>query len=151
MTLPVAVDSGGFSTELVVTNFSSAAKRVDFAFVADSVQTSNNTVTFFRTMQPFEQFIIPNLVQFLRENGLASALPPGQSYAGPLITTVEGGDLSGIVVGARTAAPGGGGKYGLYYTAVPFGSASTGSAWLYGLSSRMLRTVLTWPSLTPAK
>ena len=29
--------------------------------------------------------------------------------------------------------PGGGGRYGLFYTAVPRGAASTGDTWLYGL------------------
>jgi hypothetical protein len=46
---------------------------------------------------------------------------------------VETGDCSGIFLGARTATPGGGGYYGLFYTAVPFGQASTTDAWLYGL------------------
>jgi hypothetical protein len=41
--------------------------------------------------------------------------------------------MSGIVIGARTLAPGGGGQYGLFYNAVPYGTASTTSTWLYGL------------------
>ena len=41
--------------------------------------------------------------------------------------------MSGIVIGARTGSPGGGGQYGVFYNAVPDGSASTGSAWIYGL------------------
>jgi hypothetical protein len=40
---------------------------------------------------------------------------------------------TGLFLGARTSAPGGGGRYGLFYTAVPNGAASTESAWLYGL------------------
>ena len=35
--------------------------------------------------------------------------------------------------GARTSSAGGGGRYGLFYTAVPNGSEATASAWLYGL------------------
>jgi hypothetical protein len=46
---------------------------------------------------------------------------------------VEDQDCSGIFLGARTATPGGGGYYGLFYTAVPYGGASTSDAWLYGL------------------
>jgi hypothetical protein len=41
--------------------------------------------------------------------------------------------MSGIVLGARTSTPGGGGEYGLFYNGVPYGAASTSSAWLYGL------------------
>jgi hypothetical protein len=50
-----------------------------------------------------------------------------------LFATVDGGDASGIFVGARTSTPGGGGRYGLFYSAVPYGTASSDSAWLYGL------------------
>jgi hypothetical protein len=53
-----------------------------------------------------------------------------------LFATVEGGDCNGIFLGARTATPGGGGYYGLFYTAVPFGQASTTIAWLYGLQQK---------------
>jgi hypothetical protein len=45
----------------------------------------------------------------------------------------QGTDLSGIFVGARTSTPGGGGRYGLFYTAVSRGKAAQSSAWLYGL------------------
>ncbi len=54
------------------------------------------------------------------------------AFAGALFATASG-DMSGIVIGARTLAPGGGGQYGLFYNAVPYGTASTTSAWLYGL------------------
>ena len=36
-------------------------------------------------------------------------------------------------MGARTSTPGGGGRYGLFYTAIPRGKAAQGGAWLYGL------------------
>jgi hypothetical protein len=60
-----------------------------------------------------------------------------QSYARPLFTTVEAGDVSGIALAARTAAPGGSGQYGLYYPAVPYGMANTDSAWLHGLQQNV--------------
>ena len=41
--------------------------------------------------------------------------------------------MSGIVIGPRTASQGGGGQYGLFHNAAPFGSASSSSAWIYGL------------------
>ena len=55
------------------------------------------------------------------------------AYAGAMFASVQSGDMSGIYIGARTSAPGGGGRYGLFYSAVPYGAASTAPAWLYGL------------------
>ncbi|PYV36296.1 MAG: hypothetical protein DMG06_31035 [Acidobacteria bacterium] len=46
---------------------------------------------------------------------------------------IDTGDLSGIFLGARTSAPGGGGRYGLFYVGVSKDAASTSEAWLYGL------------------
>ena len=42
--------------------------------------------------------------------------------------------MSEIVIGARTGSPGRDeGQYGVFYNAVPDGSVSTGTAWIYGL------------------
>jgi hypothetical protein len=133
LTLPVVVEGGGFSSERVITNWSSSRKTVNFTFAAEAIQSSSKTVAFSRTLEAGEQLIVPNFVQFLRDTGLSSQLPPGQTYVGPLVATVEGGDVSGIGLAARTSAPGGGGQFGLFYPAVPYGAASTSSAWLYGL------------------
>lgn len=133
LTLPVIVEGGGFSSERVLTNWSSTRKTVNFNFVAEAVQSSSKGVAFSRTLGAGEQVIVPNFVQFLRDSGLSSQLPLGQTYVGSLFATVDGGDVSGIGLAARTAAPGGGGQFGLFYPAVPYGAASTGTAWLYGL------------------
>jgi hypothetical protein len=50
-----------------------------------------------------------------------------------LFATVDGEDASGIFLGVRTFSSGKGGRYSLYYAGVPYGTASTTSAWLYGL------------------
>ena len=54
-------------------------------------------------------------------------------YLGPLFVTAEEGDLSGIVVGARTSSQGGGGQYGVFYNAVPEGEGFVREAWVEGL------------------
>ena len=78
--------------------------------------------------------IIPNFVQYLRSKGVAGIGPAGGPvYVGALFAKVNGGDVGGVFLGARTSTPGGGGRFGLFYTAVPNGAASTNSAWLYGL------------------
>jgi hypothetical protein len=58
--------------------------------------------------------------------------------AGALFVESSGDDLSGISVSARTSAPGGGGRYGLFYNSVPNGLASTSTAWIYGLQQNAL-------------
>lgn len=132
-TLPVIVDSGAFSTELVLTNWSAVAKTLRLALVSDSVQTSNLTAQFQITLNPGQQLIVPRIVQYLRERNVAGLAPAGSSTVGALFATVTGGDARGVFLGARTAAPGGGGQYGLFYPATPYGRASTSSGWIYGL------------------
>ena len=132
-TLPVIVETGTFNSELTVTNFSTLSKKLDFEFIADAVLTANNTAAFSLTIQPGEQRIIPNIVGALRQQAVAGIGPAGPTFAGALFARVASGDMGGIVVGARTGSRGGGGQYGLFYNAVPFGSASTSSAWIYGL------------------
>ncbi|MCI0420991.1 MAG: hypothetical protein L0312_17460, partial [Acidobacteria bacterium] len=132
-TLPVIVETGAFNSELTVTNFSTSSKKLDFEFIADAVLTANSSATFSLTLQPGEQRIIPNIVGELRQQGVPGIGPAGPTFAGGLFTRVASGDMSGIVIGARTGSRGGGGQYGLFYNAAPFGSASTSSAWIYGL------------------
>ena len=70
----------------------------------------------------------------MRRKGIKGIGPSRGGLAGALFATAESGDLSGIVVGARTGSPDGrGGQYGLFYTAVPDGTAFSGDAWIYGL------------------
>ena len=50
-----------------------------------------------------------------------------------MFITAEGGSTAGLFVGARTGNPGGGGRYSLFYSAVPFGAAASTQAWISGL------------------
>ena len=131
-TLPVIVETSDFTSELSVTNFSSTEKQVDFSFVADAIET-DGAATFSLRLQAGEQVILPDIVDHLRGQGVAGIGPAGRAFAGALFAGAAEGDMSGIVIGARTGSPGGGGQYGVFYNAVPDGSASTGSAWIYGL------------------
>ncbi len=131
--LPVIVEASPFSSELVVTNWSAQTRILHFEFVAESIQTSDKTARFSRTLQAGEQVIIPDLVQFLRDQEIEGIGPFGTVQAGALFVTAEGGDSHGVFMGARTSSPGGGGRYGLFYTGVPYGTTSTSAAWIYGL------------------
>ncbi len=132
-TLPVIVETGVFASELMVTNFSDAAKTVRFRFRAEAIQAPDNTATVDWTFQPGEQVIVPDIVDRMRKMGAAGIGPSGQTFAGALFATVAEGDMSGIAIGARTSSPGGGGQYGVFYNAVPYEEAFGDSAWVEAL------------------
>ena len=132
--LPVIIENGLFASELTVTNFSTSDKKLDFSFVAGAVQTAGDTTTFSLPLRAGEQSILPNLVNWLRQEGAAGIGPAGRAFVGALFATPAEGDMSGIVIGARTGSPDQrGGQYSLFYNGVPYGSASVESAWIYGL------------------
>ena len=132
-TLPVIIETGVFTSELMVTNFSEEAKTVTFRFRAEAVQTPDKTARVEWTFQPGQQVIVPNIVDMMRQMGTPGIGPLGQTFAGALSATVASGDMSGIVIGARTGSPGGGGRYGVFYNAVPYGGAFIESAWVDAL------------------
>ena len=128
-TLPVIVETGVFTSELTVTNFSDVAKTVTFRFRSEAVQTPDKTATMEWTLQPGQQVIVPDIVERMRQRGTPGIGPSGQTVAGALFARVASGDLSGIVIGARTSASDDrGGHYGVFYHAVPGWAAFTGSA-----------------------
>ena len=133
-TLPVIVETGVFTSELMVTNFSDVTKTVTFRFRAEAVQTPDKTATVEWTFHPGQQVIVPNIVDMVRKLGAAGVGPAGQTFAGALFATVAEGDMSGIAIGARTSSSDGrGGQYGVYYNAVPYGGAFLEGAWVEAL------------------
>ena len=134
-TLPVIVETGGFTSELTVTNFSGQTKTIQFDFVADGLATPDRTARFSLTLEDNEQRIIPDVIHTeMRRKGVAGVPRARGGLAGALFATAERGDMSGIVIGARTSTPDGrGGQYGVFYNAVPDGAAFTGTAWVDGL------------------
>ncbi len=133
-TLPVIIETGSFQSELTVTNFSALGKTVDFRFVADAVATGDDTAEFSLTLKAGQQTIVPKIVGWMRQEEVAGIGPAGRAFVGALFATPAEGDMSGIVIGARTGAPDKrGGQYSLFYNGVPYGAASIESAWIYGL------------------
>ncbi len=132
-TLPVIVETSAFTSELTVTNFSDAARRLDFQFVAEGIEAGDKTAGFSMRLEAGRQEIIAEVVEELRQRGVAGLGSTRGFYAGPLFVVAEGGDMSGIVIGARTGSQGGGGQYSVFYNAVPEGAAFTGEAWVDGL------------------
>ncbi len=133
-TLPVIVETGEFTSELMMTNFSEAPKTVMFRFKAEAIQTPDKTATVEWSLQPGQQVIVPNVVDTLRKLGVAGVGRSGQTLAGALFATVAEGDMSGVVIGARTSSSDGrGGQYGVFYNAVPDGDGFLESAWVEAL------------------
>ena len=128
--LPVIVQTGTFSSELILTNTTEDSNRsINFTFVADAVTTSDHTAHFTIDLSGMiaYQMIIPDIFAYMRDHSVAGIPPAGTTVAGALFATAAGGDLSGVFLGARTSAAGGtaGGRFGLFYTAVPYGQASS--------------------------
>jgi hypothetical protein len=132
LALPVIVETSAFESELVITNLSDSARTIRFQFVADANSTPDSTVRFELSVPARTQQILPGFVQYLRSIGVPGIVPRGSSYAGALFATAAEGYFEGLFLGARTSAPGGGGRYGLFYPAVP-SAASTTSTWILGL------------------
>lgn len=130
LTLPVLVESPAFSSELVLTNVTSIFRNLRFRYEAAAL--SGGHVDFDVALRPYEQQILPDIVNVLRGRRIVRD-PVGATFAGALFVSESTGDLRGISVAARTSAPGGGGRYGLFYGSVPAGSEATTEAWLFGL------------------
>ena len=135
-TLPVAVEVGGFRTEVILTNATTIQRNVSLTFVADAIQSPDHSATYSLQLQPAEQRLIPDFVQFLRSQGIAGVGAAGGAFAGSVFATLPVTDPAfggGFFMSGRTSIAGEGGYYGLHYPAVPEGQTARTSAWLYGL------------------
>ena len=134
--LPAVVDADSFSSELVVTNWSESWKILGFSVMSDGIQ--NPELARFVSLRPGEQLILPDFINWLRRQGLPGfdlpgLGPPGQEFSGTLFVTSEGGEDSGLFVGARTSTGVDGSRYGFFHRAVPYGDSHHSPAWVYGL------------------
>ena len=134
--LPVVVETSNFTSEVTLTNFSGEPKLVSFSATADAIETEDHSASFGPLpLAPGQQVIIPNAVAAARQQ-FGFNLPSG--LAVPLFVSAAGGDMSGIVIGARTGSPAdpqdpSKGQYSVFYTAAPQGAGFTDSAWIDGL------------------
>ncbi len=127
ITLPVVVETAVFSTEVVVSNASDAARRVHLTLHTEELGDDGAGMTL--DVPAGGQVSIPGFVAALRARGVQVPTPA----VGPLLATADGDSTSGLFVGGRTGSPGGGGRYGLFCSGVPTGRAATGAVWLNGL------------------
>ena len=132
-TLPVVVETSAFTSELTVTNFSEDPRNLDFQFVAEGIEATGNAAGFSMRLEAGRQEIVADVVDELRRRGVAGLGSGSRALAGAVFATAVEGDMSGIVIGARTGSEGGGGQYSVFYNAVPFGEAFSREAWVEGL------------------
>ena len=132
-TLPVIVETRDFTSELTVTNFSEDPRTLNFEFVSEQIRGEDKRVEFGMDLEAGEQVIVPELVEALRREEITGLGQRRGFYLGALFVEAIEGDLSGIVVGARTSSEGGGGQYGVFYNAVPEGEGFDREAWVEGL------------------
>ena len=132
-TLPVIVETRDFTSELTVTNFSQQPRTLDFEFVSEQIKGDEKVVGFQMELEAGEQAIVSELVEALRREEMAKLGSRRSLYLGALFVTAKEGDLSGVVIGARTSSEGGGGQYGVFYNAVPEGEGFARVAWVEGL------------------
>ncbi len=135
-TVPVVVESSVFNTELVLANWSPGNKVVRLTFTADGVQSPDSSTSVSLILRSQEQMILPNIIQWMRSLG-APGLSTDQAWVGALSVMITEGEAGSVYAGARTSARSSTGQFGVAYAAVPNGSATTQSAWIYGLQQNV--------------
>jgi Zn-dependent metalloprotease len=133
LTLPVVVEAGIFTSELMMTNWSGTSKKINFELSADTLTTADHLLHFNITLEAGRQVFIPGVVAYLRQQGIPGLPPAGTTVAGPLMVTSDDGSMNGVSLGVRTATPGDGGYFGVFNAAIPDSLLSRGSASLFGL------------------
>ena len=124
-----------YSSELILTNLTDKPAQANFEFV-ESLATPGglSAGSFYYPLEPFEQVILPDIVNQLREVGGAIG-PKGGAYAGPLTIffSAENQLVPGLA-GVRTSSPSATtpGRFGLFYSGSSY-TESARDAWIYGL------------------
>ena len=135
--VPAIVETGLYSSELVLTNTGAAARTVELTYVESLSPGLGAGGVAVETLSPGEQKLIPEILDVLRGKVSGTIGPKGAgSYAGTLTARfLEGGVAASGTVGARTGSPArsGAGHYGLFYGGVGASSRATGEAVVHGM------------------
>ncbi len=128
LVLPTVVETATFQTEVVVTNLSPFPQNATLTCVSSSFAAASLPVS----LLAYEQRTFPNFIQALRLAGIPGIPAPGNTITGALTLTGPA-NVSTFFLGGRTLNAGGGGRYGVFTTAQPFGTGFNADTWLYGL------------------
>jgi len=124
-TIPAIVETGGYTTDLVVTNTTGETRTVAFRFVADELTTPDRTARFTFDVPANGQLFIPDLINSLRQQAIPGVGPGGIPYVGALFAEVSGPATSGLFLGVRVSAQKPEGRHGVFYEALPDEELST--------------------------
>jgi len=133
--LPVLVETGTFQSELVLASPYAEPITLAIDYVESLSPAGGAGGVAQESLQPYEQKIIPNALDYLRGKGVAIGSYGAAPYAGAVqISAIRNGSLAWLFAGARTAAPAAsGGEYGLFYRALFLGESVPIEAWVFGL------------------
>ena len=134
--VPIVLDARGvggshYTTELTLWNQLGNPLTVTLAYTASLGPASGQAAL---TLNPGEQRILPDVISFLRAQGLA--IPDdGSSVGGSLLAQVPSDTPpSSFTVGARTFTPAAaGGTFGLFYSGLKLGECATSAVYVNGL------------------
>jgi PKD repeat protein len=132
-TVPVILELGIYSTQLILTNPSASTVAVELGYVESLSAAGVARRTGTDLLQPREQKMV-EAIPHLRALGVDVG-EPGGSYAGSVVASFfqSGQPVNGFA-GARTKSPGQpGGSYGVYYSGLGTGQMAASEAWVYGL------------------
>ncbi len=134
--IPVIVEAGAFRSELLLSNSANHSQvfRLNYH---ESVNPAGGSGVVALTLGPAEQRIIPNAIQFLRDNG-ASLAPAGSgSFVGSVYVEIPDSDVRETYAGARTASQSPaaqGGQFGLFTPELVANQAAFGDdGYIFGL------------------
>lgn|GEM_PF-2787004 len=132
-TVPVVLELGIYSSELILTNPTASNVAVRLGYVESLAAGGVARRAGIDLLQPKEQKVV-EAIPHLRAVGVDIG-PPGASYAGSVVATftASGQPVNGFA-GARTKSPGQPqGAYGVYYSGLGTGQEAPSEAWVFGL------------------
>ncbi len=134
LVVPAVVETGGYETELLLTNVATSPRRIHLEYVASAIDAPSHAAVLDLDLAPGEHRAIPSFVDELRRRGVSGIGPRGGAFAGALFLSVPDGPSDGVFAGARVLSPSpGGGRYGVFVPAARVSAAASAGAVVPGL------------------
>lgn len=130
--LPVVLETEAFTTEVTVTNLSEQRQSLFLRYYASAIQSQFKVAECAIDLEPREQRIIPNYLDYLRSLNIPGVQERGPAYIGKLFAVFVNSDAR-FFIGARTLTAGSAGRYGVFYPGIVTYNQLTTNAWIYGL------------------
>ena len=131
--VPIVLTTAGYQSELTLTNFTNQPMALTLTYTGSPQLSAAGTGSVPFTLQPGEQVIRADAMNFLRNLGLS--IPTDSSVGGSLLVKAPAGtSASSLAAGARTFTnAAGGGTFGLFYPGLTLAESATASATVNGL------------------